>query len=527
MMQRIREVLRSRDEGSALVAAVGVAIIGAILTGVVVAQAVIVQQDSGIDRARTVQVHGAEGAVDHIYGLLEMQTPCQWPATGTQVVSSAVHETSVAATIEYFDENDAPISCANDVLSRAPASAVITATASSGELPGARSDLARTVQAKVLLKPLTEPGAGAAIFSSYAHGGMTNNFTLHNDDPDNDADIWIDSGDVDCNSNVLVRGRLFVPDGGLATSNGCTLEQDVRVRNYLRMNQGRILGDAYVYRGNATINGTQGRVEGNLTASGTITNSAGGVPNVGGTVMPGWSPGSDIVRVPLPEVNKNFSDWSGFSTGLSFEQWLHDEAVRNGAPTWSPFRSGDPCDVAISSPQWSIGGNIESPGGKTIIDATQCPNGFRMQNVTLTLRGDLVIFAKSFNLTNTVNVVSDGNGPHKIWLIVPDVTPNGVANCTSNQTGDIQINSHVTFHGPDVETFLYTPCTAEISNYVKLHGQIYGSKVSMRNNLEVTFRGIGVPGVDLFPDMPIEGSGYEVAVVYKREIGAVGNVLIP
>ncbi len=522
-MNRIRRALLASDEGSALVAAVSVAIIGMMLTAVVVAQAVIVTNDAGRDRARTVQVHGAEGAVDHLYGVLETQTPCTWPASGTKLVSSAVNETVVSATITYYDDANNAIACADGVLAATPASAVITATAGSGELAGDGIDPTRTVQAKVLLDPLTEPGAGAAIFSSYAIGTITNNFTLSDDEPDSDADVWIDGGDVDCNSNVSIKGRLFVADGRLAMSNNCTVEKDVRVKGNLTMHQGRIQGDGYVYSGNATMNGTQARVDGNLTASGSISNSTGGGMTgiVGGTVTPGWAPPSQITKVPLPEVTYAPGDWAGYSTATSFAQWLKGEAENNGAQPWVPFRSGDPCGTQISRPNWSMNGPVRSPNGKTIIDARACTNGFRIQDATLRLRGDLVIFARSFNITNTVNVVSADGNPYTLWLIVPDTNPNGVAEC-SGTAGKIEVNSTVNFGGPTVNTFLYSPCDVSVSNNVSLHGQVYGKSVKLQNNLNVTFRGVGIPGVDLFPEMPVAGAGMEVQVVYKREIGSTG-----
>ena len=518
-----RELLRrwraAGDEGAALVAAIGVVIIGMMLASIVVAQAIVVGNDSGRDRARMIQVHGAEGAVDQVYGLLEMGTPCTWPASGQHAVSSSPGETSVTATITYFDENNAELSCSSGALSGVPASAVITATADTADIAGDGVKPTRTVQARVLIHPLTEPGSGAAIYS-YSNGHMTNNFTLTNGEADEDADVWIDDGNVNCNSNVTIHGRVFIANGNIQMSNSCTIMKDLRVKNGLTMHQGHIQGSAYVYNGSASMNGTQARIDGDLTVSGTATNTQGGAiaPLVGGAVTTGWSPATGIQRIPLPEVNYIPSDWGGYSTSTSFAQWLKSEAEANNAQTWVPFRTGDPCGTQISNANWSMNGNVRSPVGNTIIDARGCSNGFQAQNVNFRLRGDLVIFAKKFNFTNTVNFISDDGNEHKLWIIVPDSNPNGVAHCSSD-IGNIEVNSNVNFGGPKIKTFLYTPCTASISNNIELHGQVYARDVLMQNNLKVTYRSIGIPGVDLFPDSVVEGAGYEVEVVYKREIG--------
>lgn len=523
-----RRLADDDDRGSALVAAIGVAVIGMLLATLVIAQSVIANDDSGRDRARTMQVHGAEGAVDQVYALLEAGTPCRWPATGTTAVSTIPDETRVAATIVYKDAAGTTLTCSATGLSGIPASAFVTATAESTGLPGTGLSPSRTVQAKLLLTPLTEPGAGAAIYSYQASSSITNDFTLMNGEPDTPADLWINTGNVDCNSNVTIYGRVFVASGNMSMSNACRVTSDVRVKTGLTMNQGTINGSAYVYAGNATLNGTQAHIDGSLLTSGTAvnsTNSGGGVaavrPLVGGSVTTGWTPPGPVALVPLPEVLKKFSDWSGFSTATSMASWLNSEATANGAATWVPFRTGDACSTQISNASWSMGGNVRTPVGKTIIDATGCSLGFRAQNVNFTVRGDLVIFAQSFNFTNVVNFISDG-GDYKVWIIVPDTVPNGSATCGLSGAAaskSIEVNSTVDFGGPKIQTFLYSPCDITISNNVKLAGQIYGREVKLQNNLKVTFRAVGVPGVALFPATAVAGAGYVVEVVYKREIG--------
>ena len=63
-----------RERGSALVAAVAVALIGIALATVVVSASISLAQDSGEDRARTSSIHTAEGGIDAAYAELETWT---------------------------------------------------------------------------------------------------------------------------------------------------------------------------------------------------------------------------------------------------------------------------------------------------------------------------------------------------------------------------------------------------------------------------------------------------------------------
>lgn len=507
---------RGDDRGSALVAALAVAIIGFALAAVVVSQAVAVSNASGRDRARTIQVHGAEGAVDAMYAALETGTPCAWPATGTALISTAPDQTDVKVAVKYYDASSNLLTCsAGTVTGGVPSTAVITARADTVQLPAAGTTPHRTIEAKVQLTPQDDFSFGAAIYSASA-GVLTNNFTASSADVDTSADIWIDSGNVDCNSSVSITGRLFVPAGTVSMSNNCTITKDLSIQpltssaTALQMNQGTVQGDVWIYRGNATLNGASAHIGGNLTTAGTATNGTGGAvaPLVGGVVKTGWVPSGPLVRVALPHVGYTPSDWTGFATN-TFGAWAQSSSLP-GSDCKTTLSS---CNT-IASYSWSIGAGqaLTSTSVPTLYDARA--QNLTFQNTTIVLNADTVIFAKSATFTNTVNVRSGNGLPHKLWIIVPYG-----ASC-SGSSGNISVNSNINFdsdpaHGA-ISTFLYTPCTAEISNYVNLRGQIYGGIVNLRNNLTVLYTGVGVPGVNLWPSSST--SSTRVAIVYKREI---------
>ena len=513
---------RRGDEGSALVASVAVAFIVMALGLVVMTQSVVVTQDAGRDRNRTVQVHGAEGLVDALYAELESSAPCPTcPTAGVEVVNTAPGNTEVLATIEYFDEAGAPLPCVAGAPSGTPARAVITATAESSQEIAGGLQPSRTVQSEVLLEPLATPGHGAAIFSA-AGGEVTNTSITNPTSPDTPADVWIDSGDVNCNSGGQVNGRLLVPQGRADFSNSCKVTGDVWTRNGITIHQAPP-GGAYSITGNLHTMGAATiasgvKIGGDLLAGGNITSwgtfTVDGQRRANVTVPP-------LAPVGLPEVTYRPADWSGFAVE-SYPEWIKWNAdgaggTRTPAATWSNFRK--PASTAnqcgqLSKYDYGIGGTLRTRTAPRVYDAWDCGT-IQIRELDLVLYSDLVIFAKGFNLTNTVNIRSGDGADHRLWLIVPDRNPNGVAECAGGAS-TVEINSSVTTHA-NTSMFVYSPCAVNMSNQLTLRGQVYGRNVILRNNVVINYVPMGIPGVTNLGGSPSAGGGFSVDVAYKRE----------
>ena len=519
-LRNVRAASRG-DTGSALVAAVAVSIIGMMLATVVVAQAIVVSKDTGTDRVRTVEVHGAEGAIDVMYSTLETTTPCSWPTTGTQVVNTAPDNATVSATITYWSATGASVPCALGVLTGTPAKAVITATATVG------GTVTRTMQSEVLLAPLTGVSHSAAIFA--ANQIMTTNgATLASAVPGTPADLWVDSGNVDCNSSVKINGNLIVVSGTTDMSNSCQVTGDLWSKGALNIHSALPGGLATVggnvsVKANASIaDGT--KIGGNLNIAGALSTWGAG-PIVGGTTTTGATNIPNYLPVRLPEINYNPSAWVGF-TLVDWNSWLQSQAGPSGnnAPTWSPMRStlaSDKCTVA--APNWSLNGPLKSPTTPTVWDTRYCSSTQFTNGLQLRLRSDLVIFARDFYGTGDITVVSDDGAAHKLWIIVPDgdAPPgDGTAQCSLRNgftPGNFKVDSGANFQAP-ITTFIYTPCTIETNNTSAFYGQLYGRSVTLRNSMTMMFVPMGVPGVILPSTAPVTTSGYRVDIVFKREI---------
>ncbi|KQR16198.1 hypothetical protein [Cellulomonas sp. Leaf334] len=506
------------DRGAALVAAVAVALIGVMLVTVVVANAVAAARDSGQDRARTTDIHTAEGAVDAVYAELETWTPCSWPAGGPLVGGTSPSRTTATATIAYFSASGTALTCGagGTVSGGTPASAVVTATALSGD--GTK----RSVQAKVALTPSTNQGSGAAIFA--ANSIMTtNNFTVTTTLPDTDVDVWVDGGNVNCNSNVQIKGNLIVVNGTVDISNSCRVTGNLWSKKQLTVHQAapgglQTVGQSLYVTANAYLAaGT--KIGGDVLLTGTRT---GGTPIVGGALRQSVAPANipQYVPVKLPEVLYRPADWTGFvNTGdrqASYRTWVRGQAAANGAPTWADAvnTTKDQCKVAGAS--YDANGPLVGPAVPTVFDTTNCAETRFEGGLNIKLRSDMVIFAKSFYSTGDFKVTSADGAQHKFWVIVPDRNPNGIAECTGG-AGNIKNDSGSLAIAP-ITLFMYTPCTIDTNNSTDFYGQLYGGTVQLRNAMTMNYVPIGIPGVVLPSTDPVGSAGYRVDVVYKREI---------
>ncbi|UJP38935.1 hypothetical protein [Cellulomonas palmilytica] len=507
------------DRGSVLVAAVAVALVGAMLAVLVVATVISAARSSGKDRARSTEVHSAEGVVDTVYELLETTTPCRWPATGSAVTGTSPSVVRGSADVAYFDKDGHALTCAGGaVTGGVPATAVVTATATAGD------GSTRTMQSKVALTPTVVNGRGAAIFAANSIL-TTNSFTVTTALPDTQVDVWVDSGDVDCNSNVTVNGNMIVANGGVRMANACRITGNLWSKKNVEISQAhsgglQSVGGSLFATADARMNSGV-KIGGDIVLTGSLTQW--GPIQVGGAIRTGVA-GSQIpqyVSKRLPEVTYRPDDWTGFVISgdrqAAYRSWVRSNAAANGAQSWaaSMNASGTQCSVAGAS--YDLNGPLVGPTVPTLFDTRNCSQTRFENGLNIKLRSDLVLFVNSFYSTGNFRVTSADGNQHNFWIIVADKNPNGVAEC-SGGIGDIKGDSGSLAVSP-ITVFMYTPCTIDTNNDTQLSGQLYGGTVNLRNPVTINYVPIGIPGVELPSTEPEGDAGYRVDVVYKREIG--------
>jgi len=503
------------DEGSALVAAVGVAMIGAALCLIVVAQSISVTRDAGRDAVRTSEVHAAEAVVDTLIERLNVSNPC--PTVTFNNVAQGSVAVNVVATISYADAAGPLTTCTGGVIVGTPTRATISATSTPVQASVGLEPV-RTLEASVQLVP--RAGHSAAIYSATQPSNGAG-FTLGPLIPTDTANVWVDAGNFDCNTNITIDGNLTVVQGSTTMSGGCSVSGHVWTQTSLTVNSSSSLpraGDGVTVRtGNLNIANANQVFYGNIELGGVVTGwNANTMQVINGSVFTNQTI-PNLTPIGLPVVGIVPSDWAGF-TFKSRAGWKAD-MIAGTVGGINTYQTGqlDSCTLANWMANSQTGGfaYVNLPQfvaydltGTTGLGCSQ----LKLQNIHFVLTGDVVFFVKDLSATNPVEAVSGDGQPHNIWFIVPNKNhpsmPSGYA--SGNITFDSASNK---FQNP-ISIFLYTPGNLNFNNPTLTSGQMYAKKVTIGPNTQFEYTSVGIPGVNLSTTHAV---GSDVSVEYKRE----------
>lgn len=535
-----------RDErGVALVAAVAVAIIGVVITVLVVSQAVMATNDSARDRIRTLGVHSAESALDATMSELAASAPCPGPAWSPLTVGSGSTATKVTVTIDYY-AGDTALTCSSGTLSGTPTKAIVHSVSEPATPTASAQQPVREFEAEVNLIPLSTLVPGAALFSASGFG-TSDGFQLYVDESTGAAGVWIDKGDIECRS-MTIEGSLFVVDGSVTTKTGCNIKGDLWVKkgynNCCAVSSGWVVeGDVTVRDGNFTLNGKT-RIKGSLSVKGSVPIGTG---HYNDSVIQGARCASNLPTVctefadytprGLPQVEFDISDWQPAEDGTNFQLKYKEDLAAAVLSSWGLQNAADWQKNAVlnspcSPPTYMSTTPVKLPldGGTTptVYDMRDCgSNGFRTDNpMTIHVYADIAFFAPKFSNGGAFTVKSGDNKAHRVWFIVPwgngtdgtgtkTITVNGKS--VSYTPGNIQTETGWTVSSP-LTAFLYTPKQISYNTASSTWGQLYAGKFQGGGGAgKLYYSGVGVPGVNL--TIPTGSSeGYRVEIVNKREL---------
>lgn len=525
MVRRMRGTT-AREEGSALVAAVGVSMIGLLLSIVVMTTAIMATQNSARDRVRTVEVHAAESQLDLALRALESGNPCTVADT---VIGSGTTATTVHVTYEYTDANGALLTtCVNGKISGTPVEAKVTAVATQVNPVAGGGAPKRTIEADVLITPVQVATAGSAIFSGGAFSTGAG-FQVSSVDLNQRARIWIDSGNWTCNTSVTLTGDLVVAQGSASLQNAtCQITGNVWAKTGFTScctpsATYSVGGDLTVYAGNFTLS-NKNRFGGDISVGGNITTGTHwNATTVAGTVCSNNVGGActgltNYAPMGFPQIDYKPGDWSGFAVktksdfttviknswaGLSMPQWYIDSITNMN------------CNIPISSKNpKTASAPINLPSTKTIYDLRGCVLGNSGGTALFKLYADTVIFAKGFSSSNGMVFQSGDGQVHTVYLIVPvgqvAGTPAGYV------SGDIGFSTGLQVVEP-ASIFLYTPKNLSFPNTSTTRGQVYGGTVTVGQGSGVfKFFPVPLPGGYL-STATTAPAGSTVEVVSKNE----------
>lgn len=318
--------------------------------------------------------------------------------------------------------------------------------------------------------------------------------------------LWV-GGNVSCTSGSLIDGDLRAAGTGTSTfSNACTVTGNLIVGGSLTGNgwssflpgyTRHVGGDLIAATGNVTLQ-TSARIGGNVQAAGTIMLNT-GVPatptQVGGSIAPN-RPSGVPAAPPVQQMPAIYmSDLVGRHDPepLNFGTWLQQQAIANGAPSWTAPMGGSACEA--NGANWSLNGELHSPDTRTVVDARGCPTA-KLQDVTLVLHEDLTIIVNSFDATNNVTIrgqKADGTNA-KLRIISP--LADGATPCTPANGGTISFQGGGTDFLNSVDTFLYTNNKVSLVNTVGMNGAVYACTTNFANSTTINYADMTPPGME-------------------------------
>ncbi len=512
-------VKNSDDAGSALVAAVGVAIIGLALCTIVVTQSIVVTQDAARDSVRTSEVHAAEAAVDTVIELLNVSNPC--PSVTYNDVAQGTVAVDVVVNISYADNSGPLTTCNSGTIAGTPTHAVVTATSTPvDEVSGIQPS--RTVEASVQLVP--RAGHSAAIYSA-TQPQTGAGFSLAPLIPDDTANVWVDDGNFQCNTSVGIDGDLTVVNGGVTMNQNCYVTGAMWAKNYVTVNtqySGYRVGDGLtVQSGNLNIQNANQKFRGDVILGGTVTGwNANTMTVTDGGIYQNQTVAT-VTPIGLPVVGVVQTDWPGMV--FKDKDGFKTDMLASAVGGINQYQTGqlDNCTVANWMGNATTGGMVVlRPPANVAYDltgktGTKCSSGtLTFQNVRFELTGDLVIFAHNFQAYNPIQVVSADGLQHNVWFIVPNDAHPSMPASYSDAGGNIGFHSASNLFADPVQVFLYSPNTIDFYNSTSTTGQIYANQVNVHPTSTFKYSPIGVPGVDLSTTTAV---GSDVTIEYKRE----------
>jgi hypothetical protein len=463
----------ANERGSALVAVLGVMVVGLLLTTLIASSVVRAFGFSTSTRAAMQSHAAADAGVAAARAGLYIPGNCALQPTPGYYVSSG----SLTYTAKVMFDSGSGFTAGCPDLATTRVQILSQGTAQSFGVAGVTAGNTRTVEATFnYITPGPRP-SGPAI-DLYAGGTVEANSSL---DLSESGGLVIQNGNLDCSKNNAVINGDLVIKGNLTFTGTCSVN------------------------GNATVTGLaalgSGSIRGNLAASSVS-------PNPPGTQVGTYTQTSAVPSTPpWTDVGYTPSDW-----------------IDSGGGLFQVLTA--PIDRSCALSSGNLGGTT-SPGKPVIINMLACVGGpSASNNTTISLTSDVVIFAQQFNWAsvNSLSFGSSNNSIHRLWFITPDYVADQQPTCNRtaappNTQGDFAVKngysaSEVFSTTNLVQAMLYTPCAFLGKNGFTWNGQIYAGEYSfLKNNPTFTNESVGIAGYDL-------GTGTRSTIVTAPKPGA-------
>lgn len=335
----------------------------------------------------------------------------------------------------------------------------------------------------------------------------------------------------------LIPGNITV-GGDIDANGGCTIKGSVKATGAVDMCCG-----SDVIEGDLSTSGTgsgvvRGTVLGNIHANGALvfgyeTKRVGKSVTTTGDVTLGNTRIDGSLTLPAART-LDLREGS-VAGGISRPQSVAGP-IAPTLPTWFEyrFRSTDwPGYQLVTLNSASCASFNESPGtgwttlagytAPTIVDARACDilssnNG---SHPVLSLRTDLVILAKEFNLTALTMKAANGlTTKPRVWFVTEDVVPSDASPTCDRGYGTTVING--TIMATSITAMIYTPCVIDVDGLASgisdaWSGAFYGGGWDHGGGLTFTADPIALPGMSSGSGAG-GGTGVLGALVSQRDV---------
>jgi len=474
--------LKAEERGMSMVVAVLVVFVVMILATTIVAQTMHNQTQSGKNRQRLQASDAAEAGIDWFYNHLQTTKVTNLVAYTTAAPKTLTLGTQptnarVEATIVYYD-------AAGAVMNPPFTSQLFPSSAFIHSVGTVNGQQPRTMETYVKLTPVYG-GFGAAVITMNSLT-IGNNLTL-NGYQTQDADIYVNSGNLIINNQPDVYGSVYVVAGTATLGGNSNIRQNLWANGAVRIDSpASVSGNVISSTSSITsVTGT-GHIGGNATAGTTISSVSVAGTSTPNTLQP--PPPSQ----PLPQIPWVQSDWT-------------DPAKTSPDLPYQVVTYSD-CSAAAAY----IKTNPTPSGGSggIVVRITPACNLTFANNTNVTLNGNLAIVTDGSITFENQNTWTASGSKKKLYLI--DAYRTGLVCTTPSSPYDISTSQNTNYVNMDV--FFYSPCTVNMNNRnVTFSGQVLGGRVNINNQFTLNYVPVKVPGAG-------EVTGFNEDIAYIREV---------
>ena len=501
----------TKDEGSAIIAVLGVMAVTTVIALTITTMSVHALGYTTSTRAGVQAEAAAEAGVDFAAASLATSV-CK-----SQYSSSS--EPIFTVTVSYSTLLTSPGATDSSWVTGCPSSTssqriklVSTGSANAPGVAGNSSGNVRIVEAIYPYTPAPPPytiiPSGAAIYA-YAQTGPTNNLTITQASTARPSVQYL-SGNAACNSTITIVGDVLLGAGAI-TVNGCLINGDLSASGTVTMQSGEVTGtvnSAGVLGGISVSLSSSAIVDGNIYAAGPVSITG----KVGGNIVAGATVGTSTFANKASVGGSVIVAGTVSNSGAAIKGTVTQNKSGIVTPTipfvppWVDYAysasdwvtaAGNPyslltmtaCDSTTLANALITAQNSSSP---IILDTRVCGAVTNLVGYNLVLKSDTVIITNGFNMGT--NDIQAPTAPDKrLWIIIPDTVADHIPTCPTG--GSATISTHVTV-GAHVWAMVYSPCP--ISNRGDVwQGQMYSSSVNSSAAFTLNFLPIGLPTVNL------------------------------